>query len=127
MSIYSRIKAFFAKRRLTPISEWFFVTFDDKAVQMRAGPPGEKPWSQEFAWDTVTRICFEANDVYMSDGIYVFTTQRPGSYVIPTEAQGGAELWGEILRRKLFDAELAIKAACSTGGLYCWPPRESPK
>jgi hypothetical protein len=29
--------------------------------------------------------------------------------------------WGEIIRRDLFDAELAIKIASATEGLYCWP------
>jgi hypothetical protein len=61
----------------------------------------------------------------VSDGIYVFTRERPESYVIPTEARGGGELWSEILRRKLFDATLAIEAASSTGGLYCWPSEEA--
>ena len=56
-----------------------------------------------------------------SDGIYVFTSDRPESYAIPTEAVGGSELWEEILRRGLFDPTLAIKAARSEEGLYCWP------
>lgn len=60
-----------------------------------------------------------------SDEIYVFTTQRPESYLIPTEAKGGGELWSEIMRRKLFDPELAIKAVTSIDTLYCWPADES--
>jgi hypothetical protein len=108
--------------RPKPLNEWFFVTFDDKTVRMRAEPPGKEPWAQEFAWDTVVRVCFRAEDLFVSDGVYVFTTQRPESYVIPTEARGGGELWSEILRRKLFDAALAAEAASSTGGLFCWPP-----
>ena len=62
----------------------------------------------------------------VSDGIYVFTSERPESYVIPTEASGGQDFWFEILRRQLFDAKLAGEAAASRGGLYCWPPQESP-
>ena len=108
------------------LCDWYVVTFDDHAVYLHAEPPGREPWSQQFAWDSVVRVCFEAEDVLAgSDGIYVFTTQRPESYAIPTEARGGQELWFEILRRKLFDARLAIKAATSTGGLYCWPPERS--
>lgn len=107
------------------LSEWFFVTFDELAVQLRAEPPGKPAWSQQFTWDSVVRICFKAEDLLASDGIYVFTSQRPESYAIPTDATGGAEFWSEILRRKLFDADLAIKAAQSTKGLFCWPPHES--
>ena len=107
------------------LCDWYVITFDDHAVYLHAEPPGREPWSQQFAWDSVVRVCFEAEDFLASDGIYVFTTQRPESYAIPTEARGGQELWFEILRRKLFDASLAIKAATSTGGLYCWPPERS--
>jgi hypothetical protein len=105
-----------------PVSEWFFVTFDEHVVRMRAEPPGREQWSDEFLWDSITRICFKAEDLLGgSDGIYVFTTERPTSYAIPAEASGGQELWSEILRRHLFDADLAIRAALSDGGLFCWP------
>jgi hypothetical protein len=63
-----------------------------------------------------------AEDLFVSDGIYVLTSQRPESYVIPTEAEGGPELWSEILRRGLFDPQLAIEAMRSPGGLFLWPP-----
>ena len=56
-------------------------------------------------------------NLFASDGIYVFTTRRPESYAIPTEARGGDELWSEILRRELFDPDWAVQAARSTGGL----------
>ena len=126
MTVFSKIRSLFASPRPKPISQWFFVTFDDRPVYLRAEPPGKPAWSQHFAWSTVVRVCFKAEDVFASDGIYVFTTVRPESYVIPTEAHGGAELWSEILRRKLFDAALAIEAASSTGGLYCWPAGPPP-
>jgi hypothetical protein len=121
MSLVSRIRSFFARARPGPISDWFVVTFDDHGVTVRADPPGREGWSQSFAWDKVIRVCFKAEDLYASDGIYVFTSERPESYAIPTEARGGSELWGEILRRELFDAKLAIEAAGASEGLFCWP------
>jgi hypothetical protein len=125
MSVLSKVRASLARSRPKPLREWFFVTFDEQAVHIRAEPPGEPAWSQSFQWDAVVRVCFKAEDMFISDGIYVFTTERAESYVIPTEARGGGELWSEILRRKLFDAALAIEAARSAGGLYCWPPGEA--
>src|SRR5436190_19531345 len=110
------------------LCDWFSVTFDDTTVYLRASPPGKEPWTQQFAWDSVIRICFAAEpDVQYSDAIFIFTTQREESYAIPTEAIGGSELWGEILRRKLFDARLAIDAAMSPTGLFCWPPKDQPR
>jgi hypothetical protein len=123
MRLFAKVRTFFARNRPRPLHEWFFVTFDEQAVYMRAEPPGRPSWSQSFRWDSVVRICFKAEDMYVSDG-YAFTSERPESYVVPTEARGGAELWSEILRRKLFDAAMAIEAAGSDGGLYCWPPTE---
>jgi hypothetical protein len=125
MTLLSKLRALLARRRPKPLHEWFFVTFDEQAVHLRAEPPGKAAWSQSFRWDAVVRVCFKAEGMGVSDGIYVFTTDRPESYVIPAEAQGGDALWSEILRRKLFDATLAIEAACSPGGLYCWPPADA--
>jgi hypothetical protein len=122
MDILAKVRAFIDRRRPRPLREWFFVTFDDATVRLRVEPPGEPAWSDAFAWDTVTRVCFAAEDLAVSDGIYVFTSQRPESYAIPAEASGGSELWNEIVRRGLFDAELAIVAMGSTEGLFCWPP-----
>ena len=119
MKIFSRIRAWLARRRPRRLEQWFIVSFDDQKVEIRAAPPGRESWEAEFPWSSITRICFEATDFMTSDGIYVFTTLRPESYAIPTEARGGQALWNEILRRGLFDADLAIVAAGSPGGLYC--------
>jgi len=112
--------------RRQPLSEWFSVTFDDQVVRINARPPRKPAWSQQFTWESVQRVCFNAQDFMYSDEIYVFTTQRPESYLIPTEAKGGSELWSEIIRRGLFEPELAIKAASSVEGLFCCPPMEKP-
>ncbi|HUT93198.1 MAG TPA: hypothetical protein VMY37_27285 [Thermoguttaceae bacterium] len=108
------------------VSEWFEVTFDSETVRIRAAPPGREPWEQEFRWDEVQKVCF-APEFPGPDGIFVFTSRRPESYAIPSEAEGGIDFWGEIIRRGLFDAELAIKAAFAEEGLFCWPPDDAPE
>jgi hypothetical protein len=119
------IVSFFRRlgERMQPerLETWFFVSFDAVTVRIRAGPPGQEPWAQEFPWSSIVRVCFQAEDFEVSDGVYVFTSLRPESFVIPTEANGGSEFWGEVLRRKLFDAELATQAASATNQLFCWP------
>jgi hypothetical protein len=56
-----------------------------------------------------------------SDTIHLFARGRPESYAIPTAAEGCPALIGELVRRGLFDGQLAIQAATSEG-LFCWPP-----
>jgi len=56
--------------------------------------------------------------------VSIFTSLRPESFVVPTEADGGSELWSEVLRRGLFDANLAGKANTSLGETFVWPPLE---
>lgn len=124
MSLLQRIRAFFARRRPVPLHERWFVTFDDRMIHLRFEPPGGEKWSEDLPWDSITRICFHAADFTRSDGIYLFTSRRPESYAIPTEGCGGNELWSEILRRKLFDHELAIEAMRSAEGVFCWPRDE---
>ena len=119
--MFKHLHAFFSRRRQKPISDWCFVTFDDQAIHVRTEPPGRAPWSIDLRWASITRVCFQANDLFASDEIYLFTASRPESWVVPTEASGGGELWQEIIHRGLFDPELAIQAASSTGGVFCWP------
>jgi hypothetical protein len=115
-----------ASRRDPPrLRDWFHVTWSDAAVELDVAPPGSDAWRASFKWSSVTKVCLQAEGSLASDGIYVFTADRPESYAIPTEADGGAGFWEEILRRGLFDSELAVTAAQSPGGLYCWPPTEN--
>lgn len=106
------------------VSEWFRVGFDDAAVSLRVSPPSRPSWEAQIEWARVVRVCFKAGDLYEPDEIYIFTDERPESYLIPTEADGGHALWDEIVRRELFDAEVAIEAMSSTNKLFCCPPIE---
>jgi hypothetical protein len=114
-----RIFGFFTCKK---VSEWFTVTFDADQVTLYATPPGRAPWQQSFHWVDVTRVCFKGEGLSASDGIYIFTSKRPESYVIPTEAKGGVELWNAVVQRGLFPHALAVKAATTPKGMFCWPP-----
>jgi len=124
-----RLKDFFSSDRTAAdgsnpsafVADWFEVTFDDREVRLSVNPPKRSSWQAQIKWDRIIRVCFKAGDLYVPDEIYIFTDERPESYLIPTEANGGRSLWDEILRRRLFDAELAIKAMTSTGRLFCCP------
>lgn len=106
----------------SPVSEWYFVRFDANVITLQANPLHGAAWEETIQWERIIRVCFKAGDWFESDEIYIFTDERPESYVIPTEADGGQTLWGEILARKLFEAELAITAATATNKLFCSPP-----
>ena len=107
------------------LENWYLVEFDEEKIYRRVSPPGKEAWSDSFYWNDIERICFEAADYMYSDGLYFFTSKRSESYTIPIEAKGGSKLWVEVLERKLFDDDLAIKANTSLGGLFCWPPHDS--
>jgi hypothetical protein len=109
------------EEHVRPLDEWFRVSWDAERVALDVAPPGREAWVSEFRWDTISRVCFKAEGLEASDGVYVFTTLRPESYIIPIEAAGGHEFWNELIRRGLFDAELAIEAASAPEGLFCWP------
>ena len=122
--LLDRFRRFRARLKPGPLDDWFHVTFDDTSVYLDVSPPGREPWSAEFTWSSIERIAFQAEDLYRSDGVYFFTSLRPESFVGPTEADGGAKLWSEVLRRGLFDTDLAGKANTSLGGTFVWPPGE---
>jgi hypothetical protein len=103
------------------IADWFRISFDDTAIHLDVAPPGGNAWKARIEWARIVRVCFKAADFLESDDIYIFTDERAESHLVPTEGAGGLELWNEIIRRGLFDAELAIRAASSTGELFCDP------
>ncbi len=104
------------------IDTWFHVKFDDERIDIHVHPPGGEERRARIRWDNIIRICFKPADFLDSDELLIFEEGRENSYLIPIEADGGFDLWDEILRRGLFDAELAIKLASSSGGEYhCWP------
>ncbi|MCB0163991.1 MAG: hypothetical protein KDI79_07195 [Anaerolineae bacterium] len=107
---------------MTSLRDWYSVHFDANAITLRVHPPNEAAWEETLQWKHISRVCFKAADWFESDELYIFTDQRPESYVIPIEADGGQALWGEILDRKLFDAEMAIEASMATNELFCSPP-----
>jgi hypothetical protein len=115
-----------SRQPITPLpklADWFHVTFDETKVTMSARPPGKQSWEQSFLWSEVTRVCFKSEGLAASDDVYVFTSQRSESFVVPTEAQGGLEFWSKVVNRGLFPAELAIQAALlKEGATLCWPP-----
>ena len=106
------------------LSAWYHVRFDAEKIYRNAEPAGSTAWADELEWKDIIRICFQAGDLWTSDELYIFTNQREESYLIPLEAEGGLELWNEIIQRGLFDATLAVKVATSGEGLFCWPPAD---
>jgi hypothetical protein len=103
------------------LADWFRISFGDTAIHLDVSPPGGNAWNANIEWARITRVCFKAADLSESDDIYIFTDEGPESHLIPTEGAGGLELWNEIIHRGLFSAELAIRAASSTGELFCDP------
>ena len=116
--------AFSGSQKSSPLVEWFRVWIDDATISLQVNPPNRESWEAQIRWERVIRVCFNAGDLYNPDEIYIFTDERPESYVIPTEASGGHDLWNEIVRRKLFDAEVAIEAMAAINKLFCCPPIE---
>jgi len=104
-----------------PIDNWYRVSFDDIAIYLDIHPAEQENRKAEIPWATIERVCFKPGDYIDSDEIYIFTTQREESYLIPAEAAGGFEIWMEIIRRGLFDAQLAIDVATKSEGVFCWP------
>jgi hypothetical protein len=104
-----------------PLREWYSVSFDDSTIALQVSPPDGIAWEKTIAWERIIQVCFKTGDWMESDEIYLFTDERPESYVIPTEAAGGRALWFEIVARKLFAVEMAIQAATTTHELFCSP------
>jgi len=101
---------------------WYRVSFDNENVYINILKTKEPDEISQFKWKDIIRVCYKAWSYYKSDEIYIFTKNRSESYVIPTEGIGGPELWGEIVRRELYDEKLTVKGPFEKEGeLNCWP------
>ncbi len=105
------------------INDWFFVIFDEKSITIKFNhPEHDDGWEQSFDWCSITRVCYKREDYGVSDGIYVFTSNRPESYVVPVDGNGGAKFLMELGKRNLFPYKLIINASTDTDTeLICWP------
>jgi hypothetical protein len=115
------LRSWWKRQEPAPLSSWFLVRWDDANVHVDVRPPGRDAWRVSIPWEAITRVCFKAESYSLSDGIYVFTRERAESYAIPMDAGGGHEFWNELVRRRLFDAELAVRAMAAVDGVFCWP------
>lgn len=105
------------------VVDWFQVSFDKDSIYQKASPPGRASWQQQFRWADIIRICYETEELGTSNGLYFFTSRRPESYAIPLQGKGGAALWDEVIRRGLFDPNLAREAStCVENNTFFWPP-----
>lgn len=86
------------------LDNWYIVEWDKTTITRKVSPPGKDAWSDHLRWADIIRVCFDVNDIYESDCIYLFIQEREESFALPMEARGGAELWSEIFRRGLFAA-----------------------
>ncbi len=103
------------------LSNWFRVKFDETMIYLNVNPPSHGGWQAKISWNKIIRVCFKPGDFLESDEIYIFIEKRPESYVIPIEADGGLDVWNELISRGFFDVELSIKIASANEGIYCWP------
>ncbi|CAK0751898.1 conserved hypothetical protein [Gammaproteobacteria bacterium] len=104
------------------LQDWYHVRLDIAGILLDVSPPNQGAWQAKIPWEDIIRVCFSAEDVLSSDAWYIFTRSRPESYAVPVEADGGDALLDEFLMRKLFNAELAIRAASAVDEVLCWPP-----
>lgn len=105
---------------------WFVVTTGERSIGLSVSPPGGQPSQAVIPWDSVVRVCFEAAGPLVPGSLYIFTSLRAESWVVPTEADGGPRLLSELIRRGLLDAGLVITASRARQGLFCWPPGSEP-
>ena len=113
------------EEKLVGLQDWFHVSCNNDGFNIDKQASGYDHHVDHVLWGDIIRICFVPAEYFFDqDEIYIFTKHQPESYLIPLETDGALELWHMIIELDLFDAKLAIKAACSSGGLFVWPPNE---
>ncbi|TXT54093.1 MAG: hypothetical protein BAJATHORv1_90042 [Candidatus Thorarchaeota archaeon] len=106
---------------MSSLSDWFIVECDDEKILVKIIEPGT-PSKTEILWKEIIRVCYKTGCFLESDEIFIFVKHRLESYLIPTEAFGAIDLWGEIIERGLFEAKHAVRAVMAEDNtVTCWP------
>lgn len=112
------------RRRNAPISDWYQVSFDESWINISARPPGKDAWQRSVKWSAIIRVLWQGEGGLVSDGIYLFTSERKESYVVPTDSKGGDRLVEELINRGYFASEKFTETVTDPYGFYCWPEDE---
>ena len=59
----------------------------------------EPEWNQTVAWSNIKRVCWKDGGMMSSDIIYVTQIEPDCVVVVPTEARGGSEFFGQLCER----------------------------
>ena len=102
--------------------DWYSISFDEQTISLDVRPPDLDSWKAVIRWEDIIRVCYKTGEFLEPDDIYIFIRNREHSYRIPSTAMNAEELWTEIIRRELFDAEVAIQLMTTSNEMQCFPP-----
>ncbi len=102
--------------------DWYSISFNEQTISFDVRPPNLSPWNATIRWDEISRVCYKTGEFPEPDDIYIFVRNREHSYRIPSTATNAEDLWAEILRRDLFDAEVAVQLLTTSNEIQCFPP-----
>ncbi|RMG24233.1 MAG: hypothetical protein D6732_23930 [Methanobacteriota archaeon] len=100
---------------------WFCCSLAEDGVHLSVNRPDNDHWDASFSWKQITKVCFKATDIYSVDVIRIYLDDGT-HYDIPLEAEGGYNLWEQLIDRGLFDSELAAQLRFAENEIRCWPP-----
>jgi hypothetical protein len=81
---------------------WYRVRFRGTGIDLDVTPPGPPAWAAQIDYKDIRCVCFKTGDGLLSDEVYLFTSHGEESYLIPVDADGGAELMPKLVEQELF-------------------------
>lgn len=125
MSVLAALQKWWSERQRKPLSEHLAVVCSDEGVAVQVLSGMEQEWNQSCRWMDIKRVCFKDQGIYQSDLIYLEVANQERPVIVPTEARGGDEFFGQLEERGLFPREIWAKAIAETGGAtHCWPEND---
>jgi hypothetical protein len=84
-----------------PISDWYKIWYDQTAISLKCNPEEGKKWSRDISWVSITHVRYIMRGLMSSDELWLYGQENPKKPFIriPTEADGGAELSSEFVKR----------------------------
>jgi hypothetical protein len=126
MNLFAAVRSFIANKQHRGWWASFSVASDDSGFTVTEHQRRKQRIAQGAAWNDVYGVCFKDAGLGC-DCFFIFARNHQEPIMVPVEASGGLEFWGQLKERLLFPQEISGQCVQSSksGAEFWWPPEMS--
>ena len=98
------------------VAKFWLIDCDDDGFTWERRWPGRESQIEDFAWERITRVCWECGEWLMMDNFYLIADDDDREWVVPSGALNYQCLVDVLDRKGLFSAQTYVECQCVPDG-----------